>query len=89
MKASQEPKYMIVDENGVELPNARLANRETMKPIPDGEPVMIFRAKDRHSVTIINSYAAMCRNEEHYQAVNARVQQFRDFQSNNPTKEPD
>lgn len=91
MKPTQENKYMIVDGEGNPLPEARIANRETGDVIPDEEPIILFRGKDKHAVTVINSYAAMCRNDEHYAAVEQRVQQFREFQNENPSRvrEPD
>ena len=91
MKASQEPKYMIVDENGVELPNAQIANRETGKPIPDDEPIMIFRAKDLHAQVAIASYIPALDNDQHAKAVEKRFDQFQEFKEANPdrVKEPD
>lgn len=91
MKTWQEPKYMIVDENGEELPNARLANRKTGDMIPDIEPVMVFRAKDRQTTQIQFLYADMCKNPGHKRAVMMRREHFLKFQDDCPeqVKEPD
>lgn len=91
MLESQEPKYMIVDENGNPLPNARIANRATGKPIPDDEPLMIFRGKDKHATDGMGAYWAVCENGNHCEAIDTRINQFHDFQRANPylVKEPD
>ncbi len=91
MDVTQEPKYMIVDENGVELPNAQLANRATGKPIPKDEPVMIWRAQDLNTGQPIFLYQEICKNPGHQRVVQGRFEQFRQFQTDHPErcKEPD
>ena len=91
MNEAQEPKYMIVDEHGVELPNAQLANRKTGGVIPEDEPVMIFRAKDIRTTQMQFLYLETCMNTFHKQAVMARRNQFLAFQASHPYRieEPD
>lgn len=91
MNPSQEPKYCIIDEHGNPLPNARIANRATGKPIPDDEPIMIFRAKDVHAQVAIASYIPALDNTDHAKAVELRFDRFQEFKEANPdrVKEPD
>lgn len=86
MKASQEPKYMIVDAEGRELPNAQLANRETGEPIPPEEPVFTLRGKDLHAPDTIANYLARLPEGPHADAVRARLVQFHDYQVIHPTR---
>lgn len=83
MKIEQEPKYDIID--------GRIVNRKTGVPIPDNEPVMIFRAKDVYAAAAINAYHCLVPPGEHRDAVEARINDFRRFAHNNPglMKAPD
>lgn len=84
---TQDPKYEIeVSEGWVGLVNAA-----TGEPIPDDEPIMIWRAKDKKAVVHIWNYAETCENLEHRRAVEERATQFEIFASNHPErmKEPD
>lgn len=91
MNPTQEPKYMIVDEHGNELPDARIANRATGQTIPDEEPILIVRGKDRHAPGFIAGYVDRCENVDHQHAVRARLGVFDQFQADHPerVKEPD
>lgn len=83
MKIEQEPKYDIID--------GRIVNRKTGVPIPDNEPVMIFRAKDMHAVAALNAYHCIVPPGEHRMAVAKRIDDFVRFSWNNPglMKAPD
>ena len=83
MNIFQERKYDAVD--------GRLVNRETGKPIPNDEPVMIFRAKDRKALNALEAYQFACTDETHRQVIQGRIDDFREFQTANPdlVKEPD
>lgn len=50
LQPGQESKYRT-DLKG------RLVNRETGEAIPDNEPVIVFRGKDRHALWAIKEYA--------------------------------
>lgn len=84
MKPEQEPKY---DVN----PEGRIVNRANGKPIPDDEPVFIFRAKDVHAREALEAYACVLKPGAHRDAVCARVADFAAFAYANPQrmKEPD
>jgi len=91
MNRFQEPKYMIVDVDGNELPHARIANRTTSNVIPDEEPIMIFRGKDLRCPQMIRLYAELCRNPAHQRVVVKRFDDFTKFQTDFSTRceEPD
>ena len=86
MNQNQEPKYCIVDENGKVLKNARIANRSTLKAIPDDEPIMIFRAKDIRTYQTIILYMELCKNPGHQRIIQKRAQDFQNFQEQFPER---
>ncbi|MHB1540854.1 MAG: hypothetical protein ACYCUE_06940 [Steroidobacteraceae bacterium] len=83
MQESQEPKYDVRE--------GRIVNRHSGQPIPDDEPVFIFRAKDRRALTALTAYYAAITNPEHGKAVAARIESFKAFAVGNPERmrEPD
>ena len=83
MLPSQEPKYGIRD--------GRIINRQTGEPIPDDEPILVFRAKDRLAVRILTAYFSAIEDPEHARAVAARLEDFKRFAREYPErmKDPD
>ena len=83
MLPSQEPKYGIRDK--------RIVNRHSGEPIPDDEPIFIFRAKDRLAVRILTAYFSAIEDPEHARAVVARLEDFKRFAREHPDrmKDPD
>ncbi|EQD46727.1 hypothetical protein B2A_08773, partial [mine drainage metagenome] len=71
MILSQEPKYGIRD--------GRIVNRHSGTPIPDDEPVFIFRAKDRLAVRTLTAYFSAIEDPEHARAVASRLEDFKRF----------
>lgn len=84
MLEKQEPKYNV-DSIG------RIVNRHSGETIPDDEPVMIFRARDKNAALMIAYYAKLCSDPEHKAVVKERLHDFVDFSHANPErmKEPD
>jgi len=84
MLESQEPKYRV-DESG------RIVNRQSGEAIPDDEPVMIFRARDKNAAPMIAYYRKLCSNQQHKEIVGERLHHFVDFIHEHPDrmKEPD
>lgn len=78
MDIYQEPKYDAID--------GKIVNRATGKPIPDDEPIMVFRAKDMKSIGVLNNYMHSCMNDDHREVVKARLLQFIDWQDKNRSK---
>lgn len=83
MKESQEPKY--------DAREGLIVNRHSGEPIPDDEPVFIFRAKDRRALTALTAYYAAITNAEHARTVAARIDSFKAFAAGHPERmrEPD
>ncbi len=83
MLPSQEPKYGIRD--------GQVVNRGSGAPIPDDEPIFIFRAKDRLAVRILTAYFSAIEDPEHARAVGARLEDFKRFAREHPErmKDPD
>lgn len=81
MKQKQEPKYAN-DERG------QIINRKTGEPIPDDEPVFIFRARDQHAVAVLTHYARLIINgpHGHTEAVHQRMEDFMAFRDANPDR---
>ena len=83
MKISQERKYDIIDN--------KIVNRATGIPIPDDEPIMIFRGKDKKTIKMLYYYLGYCTNLLHRKVIQGRIDDFKAFQNENPdiVKEPD
>lgn len=83
MKLNQERKYDALD--------GKIVNRSTGKPIPDDEPIIIFRAKDLKSIPMLEFYKSTCNNAIHRDVIQGRIDDFSDFQEAHPErcKEPD
>ena len=80
---TQDPKYDIED--------GRLVNAITRIPIPQDEPIFIFRAQDRHAVHFLRQYWWICKNEMHKEQVYACLCEMQAFAEKYPErmKEPD
>lgn len=83
MTETQEPKYEIRD--------GRIFNRQSGEAIPDDEPIMIFRARDKHAAEAIRRYGDKCQDWLHRGIVYARAEQFDRWARHHPErmKEPD
>jgi len=70
--------------------NGQFINRVSGEAIPDDEPVILFRARDWHSLGLLRMYRGMVDDEHHKQAVQDRIDEFQAFKTNNPDrmKEP-
>jgi hypothetical protein len=68
MKASQESKYDIV--------RGKIVNRDTGKAIPADEPIIIFRAKDKHLPAMLRFYKKLCTSGNHKKVIQARINQI-------------
>jgi hypothetical protein len=81
----QEPKYTTSSKTG------RLVNRDTGKPIPDDEPVMVFRAQDKRAVPALWGYFDSCTDLAHRDVIRARISDFEKFAKEHldRMKEPD
>jgi hypothetical protein len=55
-----DPKFHIEDEDSV-ISIVKTSNGE---PIPDDEPKMLFRARDRHALETLRYYRAICADDD-------------------------
>lgn len=70
--------------------DGRFVNRVSGEPIPDDEPVIIFRARDWNALSVLNLYQALCDDPHHVEAVQDRINEFQAFKDEFPErmKEP-
>lgn len=73
-----ERKYKIKD--------GQIVKRIGEKPIPDGEPLFIFRAKDRKALAALVAYNMILDNLDQKAEVTKSINDFRAFQEKNPEK---
>lgn len=73
-----ERKYKIKDGN--------LVKRNNEVPIPEDEPLFIFRAKDRKALSALVAYNMILDNLDQKESVMKSINDFREFQENNPDK---
>ncbi|HDZ27254.1 hypothetical protein LCGC14_1134280 [marine sediment metagenome] len=73
-----ERKYRIM--------NDQLVKKVGEKPIPDDEPVFIFRAKDRKALAALVVYHMILDNLDYMAEVQKSITDFRRFQKDNPDK---
>ena len=64
----------------------QFVNRVSGEPIPLDEPIIIFRARDRHAEHVLRDYLSMVEDEHHKQAVRERMLEFSDWRAANPDK---
>jgi len=71
-----ERKYKIKD--------GKLVKRDTEVPIPEDEPLFIFRAKDRKALAALVAYNIICDKIEQRESVSKSINDFREFQEKHP-----
>ena len=73
-----ERKYKIKDN--------RIVKRSNNVPIPDDEPLFIFRAKDRKALSSLVAYCMILDNLEQKASVKQSIDDFRAYQERYPEK---
>ncbi len=71
-----ERKYKILD--------GKIVKKSNEVPIPDDEPIFIFRAKDRKALAALVAYNSVLDKLEQKAAVTKTINDFRAFQEKNP-----
>ena len=66
--------------------NGRLVKKVNEVPVPDDEPVFIFRAKDRKALPALVAYIMILDNLDQKAEVTKSINDFRAFQEMNPEK---
>ena len=65
-------------------------NRVSGEPIPKEEPILILRARDNHSVSVLRFYRKLVQDFHHFQALSDRINEFEAYRTVYPErmKEP-
>ena len=69
----------MAEDRKFKFENGQFINRVSGEAIPDDEPVMIFRARDRHALAVLAFYRGLVADEHHKQAVDDRILEFTSF----------
>jgi hypothetical protein len=89
--ASEEKLEALVQEPKYRFEGGRVINRASGEAIPLDEPVFVFRARDIWAALALSRYANQVGDQQHREAIRARVADFRNFAAEHPErmKEPD
>lgn len=81
----------MLNESKYRIEGDSLVNKKTGIPIPDDEPVLVFRAKDKRALATLVAYQVLCDFGEHRNLIGVRIEAFRQFTKDYPEKmqEPD
>lgn len=80
----------MAEDRKFKFEDGKFINRVSGKAIPDDEPVIIFRARDRHAVAVLNFYWQLATDEHHREAISDRIEEFLAYKNAHPEqmKEP-
>ncbi len=73
-----ERKYTIKDN--------KLVKKSNLVPVPEDEPLFIFRAKDRKALAALVAYNGILDNLDQKAEVTKSINDFRRFQEEHPEK---
>ena len=73
-------------ERKYEIKDGRIVKRGTLVPIPDDEPLFIFRAQDRKALAALVAYNMICDKIEQRESVTKSIIDFREFQEKYPER---
>lgn len=65
---------------------SQFVNRVSGEPIPHNEPVIIFRARDRHALSVLGHYLACAEDAHHRRAIMDRIEDFTRFRGEHPER---
>jgi hypothetical protein len=69
----------MAEDRKFKFENGRFVNRVSGEAIPDDEPVIIFRARDRHALAVLDFYRSLADDEHHRRAITDRINEFYAF----------
>jgi len=80
----------MAEDRKFKFEGGRFINRVSGEPIPDEEPVILFRARDKHALPVLMAYLDMVSDPHHRQAVMDRLDEFSAYRAAYPErlKEP-
>lgn len=76
----------MAEDRKFKFANGHFINRATGEAVPDDEPVMIFRARDRHALPTIQYYLSLLQSEDHREAVLEMIHLFSNFLVEHPDR---
>jgi len=81
---------MMAEDRKFKFENGQFVNRVSGEVIPDDEPVIIFRARDIHAMSVLGHYHDLVGDPHHERAVLDRIEEFAAFRRAHPErmKEP-
>ncbi len=88
-----DPKFHIEWKAGAQsgtLDDFSIVKTSNGEPIPDDEPLMLFRARDQNALPMLLAYRGICIddgcNDFQLAGVDNRIQAFRDFITQHPER---
>jgi hypothetical protein len=80
----------MAEDRKFKFENGQFVNRKSGEAIPVDEPVILFRARDRHAYDVLRAYLTMASDPHHREAIKDMMALFADYQQRHPDrmKEP-
>lgn len=75
---------MPIFERKYKIAGNQLVKKSNEQPIPEDEPLFIFRAKDRKALAALVAYNMILDNLDQKEAVMKSINDFRNFQEGHP-----
>lgn len=66
----------MAEDRKFKFEGGKFINRVSGEAIPEDEPVILFRARDRHAVEVLRYYRSLAQDEHHKQAIVDRIDEF-------------
>jgi hypothetical protein len=83
-----DPKFHMETQDAA--PYISIVKTSNGEPIPDDEPLMLFRARDRNVLAMLHKYRELCEadgcNEFQMDGVNNRIEAFNNFAKDHPER---
>lgn len=80
----------MAEDTKFKFEDGYFVNRVSGEKIPQDEPVILFRARDQHSLSVLKFYESLITDQHHRAALIDKIGEFRSFKNNHPDrmKEP-
>lgn len=80
-----DPKYGVTQTDSGEF---IVCKNKTGEPVPSDEPMILFRARDKHAINMLHFYRSQCLADgctpEHMAGIENRIAAFREFAQAHP-----
>jgi hypothetical protein len=81
----------VIDEKFVVVDN-RIVKRTTGEEVPETEPTILFRGRDRLALPMLEFYRSLCEEDGatdfQMQSINRMIARFKKYAEKNPVKQP-